>query len=284
MLPVRDPGRASRGARAAARRSSSAPRACSRGAALLGQSRGWLIALPLVAWWRSSWCPGGGARSSAFAAVGAGLLMALDPLLDVYTRLAAVPAARRAVRAALRRCCWPARLVRAGHRGGRARPARALSAGARAGSAAAMVAAVALARLLRARRLRGGRAQPDRRRPADDWDEFKQGGNGPQTVGRPLQRERLHVPLRLLGGRPGDEFKGLRCWEPARTTSGGPTRVEGQSAQTPRYPHSTELVALAETGLIGALLCGRVRARRWWPRCRCCAAAIWAAPRPAPAC
>jgi tetratricopeptide (TPR) repeat protein len=33
-------------------------------------------------------------------------------------------------------------------------------------------------------------------------------------------------------------------------------RDRGRSGQTPRYPHSTEMVALAETGLIGALLLG----------------------------
>src|SRR3954454_2136212 len=54
------------------------------GAALLGQSRGWLIALPVVAVVAVLAVPGRGRTIASFGAVGIGLLIALRPLLDVY--------------------------------------------------------------------------------------------------------------------------------------------------------------------------------------------------------
>ena len=54
------------------------------GAALLGQSRGWLIALPVVGVVAILAVPGRGRTIVSFAAVGLGLLIALRPLLDVY--------------------------------------------------------------------------------------------------------------------------------------------------------------------------------------------------------
>src|SRR3954470_8704765 len=54
------------------------------GAALLGQSRGWLIALPVVAVVAIAAVPGRGRTIVSFGAIGLGLLIALRPLLDVY--------------------------------------------------------------------------------------------------------------------------------------------------------------------------------------------------------
>ena len=48
----------------------------------------------------------------------------------------------------------------------------------------------------------------------------------------------------------------------------------GESPQRPRFPHSTQMVALAETGLVGALLLGGAFVCGCWPRCRVAAAPI----------
>ena len=55
------------------------------GAALLGQSRGWLFALPLAAVVALLVVPGRGRTIAAFAAVGLALLAILHPLLEVYS-------------------------------------------------------------------------------------------------------------------------------------------------------------------------------------------------------
>ena len=90
---------------------------------------------------------------------------------------------------------------------------------------------------------------------SDAWSEFKQGGNSPQgrssrlTSGFSTYRWDYWV---VAWG----EFKRAPLVGAGADNFGRAYRDKGNSGQTPLYPHSTEMVALAETGLIGALLLG----------------------------
>ena len=203
---------------------SSAPRSCSRGAALLGQSRGWLIALPLVGLVAILAVPGRGRTIVALAAVGAGVALALGPAARRVQRLEAVPAARRepfdagAERAA-------AGQRGAGRRSARSRRSRTAACACRRARArrisGAVVAAVAI--LL----LAGGAGYAVVERSpisaaADKWDEFKEGGSSPRTA--PGGWRRMSRPTATTtGASPGTSSSGPRCWAREPTTSGAPT-------------------------------------------------------------
>ncbi|MEA2361953.1 MAG: hypothetical protein QOD71_1098 [Thermoleophilaceae bacterium] len=223
------------------------------GAALLGQSRGWLIALPVAVVIAIVVVPGRGRTIVSLAAVGVGLLLALNPLLDVYRDWHPLQPTGDTYDTALRMLLLAsAALVVLGTAAALldrrvelpARTARRISAG-----VVAAVVAMACVGLV-------GYGVVERSPIAtlsDHWDEFKQGGAGPQQVSsrfsassstyrfdywRIAWREFDKAPLLGAGA---DNF-------------GRAYQKQGESPQTPRYPHSTELVALAETGLIGALL------------------------------
>ena len=149
------------------------------GAALLGQSRGWLMTLPIVAVLAILVVPGRGRTIAAFAAIGAALLLILDPLLDVYNELqpAGPPGAvfDSALRALLLAC---AGLTVLGALAAVADQRVQISAARARRISAAAVAAVALATVA----VVAGYAIVERNpvsASADAWDEFKQGGYSP---------------------------------------------------------------------------------------------------------
>ena len=223
------------------------------GAALLGQSRGWLIALPLVGLVAILAVPGRGRTIVALAAVGAGVALALDPLLDVYSDWRPFQAPGEPFERALKALLVASAAMTvlgtlAALADGRVRVsegrARRIS-----GGVVAAVAVLLLAGL-------AGYAVVERSpisAAADGWDEFKEGGNSPSDRSGRLAAG--FSTYRYDYWKVGwDEFKRAPVLGAGADNFGRAYQVEGESVQTPRYPHSTALVALAETGLVGALL------------------------------
>jgi O-antigen ligase len=223
------------------------------GAALLGQSRGWLIALPIVGLIAILAVPGRGRTIVALTAVGAGLLVALDPLLDVYSTWRALRPPGDSYDTALRALLLAsAGLVVVGTLAalldGRVR----LSEGTARRVSAGVVVAVAAVVLVGAVGYAVVKRNPVSE-VSDKWDEFKQGGSGPQDVSG-----------RFSGGVSTyrydywrvawDEFERAPVLGAGADNFGRTYARVGKSDQTPRYPHSTVLAALAETGFIGGLL------------------------------
>ena len=258
------------------------------GAALLGQSRGWLIALPIVGADRDrGGARAAGARSWRWPRSAPALLVALDPLLDVYSDWQRAPAARGALRhARCARCCW-----RASAWWSWARSRRSLDGRVRVSEGD---------RPPDQRGRGGGRRRRSswsgavgyavvERSPisaaSDEWDEFKQGGSGPQTS-----------QGRLSGGVSTYRYDYWRvAWDEfERAPDAGRGRrqlrprlpaARARATRRPRYPHSTVLAALAETGLIGGLLLfGAFVAGAGGGAAGAAPAPTWPAPRPAPAC
>jgi len=225
------------------------------GAALLGQSRGWLFALPLAVLVALLVVPGRGRTIAALGALGLALLAFLQPVLDVYSDWEPFRPPGEEYDAALRAILLAAaalavvgtlaalvdRRVQLSER-----DARRISSATVVALAAAVVVAVA------------GFAVVERSpfsAASDAWSEFKQGGNSPQgsssrlSAGFSTYRWDYWVVA-------WDEFERAPLVGAGADNFGRAYRDRGASRQTPRYPHSTEMVALAETGLIGALLLG----------------------------
>ena len=225
------------------------------GAALLGQSRGWLIALPVVAVVAIVAVPGRGRTIAAFAAVGLGLLIALRPLLDVYEHwrphqplggtydhalrmllLGSVVTFLLGTAAAMveRRVDVPAAT------------ARRISAG--------LVAAVIALGCVGTLGYWVAKENPVTA-VSNAWDDFKKGGVGPNE-GNSTSRfsgsvSTYRYDYWLVAW---SEFKDHPLLGAGGDNFGRAYVRHGKSNQTPRFPHSTFLVALEETGLIGFLL------------------------------
>jgi hypothetical protein len=225
------------------------------GAALLGQSRGWLFALPLAVVVALLVVPGRGRTIATFGVVGLALLAIRQPLLDVYSDWQAFRPPGAEYDAALRAILLAgAALAVVGTLAAVAERRVQLSEqSARRISTATVVALVAVGLVAVA-----GFAVVERSplsAASDAWSDFKHGGNSPQgrssrlTSGFSTYRWDYWVVAwgeferAPLAGAGADNF-------------GRAYRDKGHSGQTPLYPHSTEMVALAETGLIGALLLG----------------------------
>jgi O-Antigen ligase/Tetratricopeptide repeat len=225
------------------------------GAALLGQSRGWLFALPLAALVALLVVPGRGRTIGAFALVGLALLAISQPVLDIYSdwqpfrppgddydaALRAILLAGAALAVVGTLAALVDRRVQLS-----AQRARRLSTATVVALAAALLVAVA------------GYAAVERSpvsAASDAWSEFKHGGNSPQGRGNRLtsgfSTYRWDYWVVAWG-----EFKRAPLVGAGADNFGRAYRDKGTSRQTPLYPHSTEMVALAETGLIGALLLG----------------------------
>jgi tetratricopeptide (TPR) repeat protein len=237
------------------------------GTALLGQSRGWLIVLPFVALVAVLVVPGRGRTVAATAAVGVAIALILDPLLDVYSDWRPFRPPGETFDAALEALLLAsAALAVIGTLAALADRRVRLSEGqARRASAAAVVAAalVALAGV-------AGYAVVERSpvsAASDAWDEFKEGGSSPtgtsSRLGAGFSTYRYDY-----WAVAWSEFKREPLLGAGADNFGRAYMREGKSTQTPRFPHSTEMAALAETGLLGALLlggafvCGLVAA---WP-------------------
>jgi tetratricopeptide (TPR) repeat protein len=228
------------------------------GTALLGQSRGWLIALPVVGVAAILAVPGRGRTIVSLGAVGLGLLIALRPLLDVYENwhphqplgdtydhalrmllLAGLVLFVLGTAAAMleRRVELPAQT------------ARRISAG--------LVAAVVAIGCVGALGYWAVKDSPVTA-VSNAWDDFKQGGVGPNERDSGSRFSGSVSTYRYDYWRVAwSEFKDAPLLGAGADNFGRAYVQRGKSNQTPRFPHSTFLVALEETGLIGfALLFG----------------------------
>jgi tetratricopeptide (TPR) repeat protein len=228
------------------------------GAALLGQSRGWLIALPVVGVVAILAVPGRGRTIVSLGAVGLGLLIALGPLLDVYENwhphqplgdtydhalrmllLASLVLFVLGTAAAMldRRVELPAATARR--------------------ISAAMVAGVIALGCVGAIGYWAVKESPFTA-VSSAWTDFKQGGVGPNERDSTSRFSGSVSTYRYDYWRVAwSEFKDAPLLGAGADNFGRAYVQRGESNQTPRFPHSTFLVALEETGLIGfALLFG----------------------------
>jgi O-antigen ligase len=223
------------------------------GAALLGQSRGWLIALPLAALVAVIAVPGRGRTIVSFAVIGIALLPAIPSLLDVYDAWHPYRPLGDAWDSGLRAlllCSIGLAMV--------ASVAAVLDNGvevreqlARRISAAVVIAlaAVCVAGVIGYAAVEGSPTAAVK----DRWDSFKKGGSEPRGL------------KNRFGGTFGTyrynywevawkEFKDRPILGAGADNFGRAYQERGTSSQTPRFPHSTEMVALSETGIVGGLL------------------------------
>ena len=221
------------------------------GLGLLGQSRGWVLALPLALVLFVAVCPGRVRLLLAIASVGTAALAVSGPVLAVHDDfspegfdallsdatgailLAAAVLAVAGVAAAL----LDNRIV----------PGPAAER--RMGWAAAVVVAVAFVGGVVAYAAAEGSPTG---RIAEAWDDFKEGGQGPQAGGS-----------RFSGGGTNRYDFWTVAWDafadrPLRGLGTENFQEEylrrGNSGEQPRYAHSLELGVLSQTGIVGALL------------------------------
>jgi len=225
------------------------------GAALLGQSRGWLMVLPIVAVLAVVLVPGRGRTIAALAAVGAALALILGPLLDVYSDLRPLGPPGAVFDSALRALLLAsAGLAVLGALAAAVDGRVQISAvRARRISAATVVAAV-----LAAVGVVAGYAVVERNpfsATIDAWNDFKQGGYSPTE--RSSRLTAGFSTYRYDYWRVAwSEFEDAPLLGAGADNFGRAYLRRGESPQRPQSPHSTEMVALAETGLVGALLLG----------------------------
>jgi tetratricopeptide (TPR) repeat protein len=239
------------------------------GLALLGQSRGWVLALPLALVVFLIVCPGRvrllaaivGVGVAAFAVSGPALAVhddwspgRLDPLLSEATRAILIAAAMLAAAGLL------AALVDR-----RVAPGPATRR--RIGWAAAVLVGLALVGAVAVQAVAGGSPTG---RAAEAWNDFKEGGQGPQAGGS-----------RFAGGSGTNRYEFWTvAWDsfrdrPLRGMGAENFQEEylrrGTSGEQPLYAHSFELGVLSQTGVIGGVLllgglaaaaAGAFRARR----------------------
>jgi tetratricopeptide (TPR) repeat protein len=223
--------------------------------ALLGQSRGWLLALPVMGLLALVVVPGRARMLVVLVLVSLVTLAVSGPLLDVYDASAdagaldgALSDATRAILLAAGAAAllgsaltWLERRARPDGLGGR-----------RADLAAAGLVAGAIVIGLVVFTVRVGSPIGE---ASDYWNEFKEGGTTP-TAGE----------ARLTGTAATDRYDfwrvGVDMFADRPLTGYGADNfqqeyfVRGESDQQPRYPHSLEVRVLAQTGLVGALLLG----------------------------
>jgi tetratricopeptide (TPR) repeat protein len=223
------------------------------GAALLGQSRGWVLALPVAALIAILVVPGRGRTIAAMGAVGAAVALISPPLLDVYSDWRPYQPPGDVFDSALR-ALFMASVLLAFVGAAAALVDRSVELGERSAQliSSAAVGAVALALVVGVVGYTVVEGNPVSA-VSEKWDEFKEGGS-----------ESSSATGRLSGGVATyrydywrvawDEFERAPLVGAGADNFGRAYLEGGESTQTPRYPHSTEMVALAETGLIGTLL------------------------------
>jgi tetratricopeptide (TPR) repeat protein len=223
------------------------------GLAILGESRGWLFALPLVLVLALVLVPGRGRTIVALAAVGGAIAMVLGPLIDVYDAFKPFKPPGATYNEAVR-------LLLAASAGigllwaGAAQYERTVHLSA---ARARRISGALLAVVVGAVVLGGAGYAVAERSPfsvvADRWAEFKKGGTEPSfgtsrftTNASSYRYDYLRVAWKEferhpLAGVGVDNFQLDYL-------------AQGRTHQTPAYPHSTPLRALSETGLVGAFL------------------------------
>ena len=221
------------------------------GLGLLGQSRGWALALPLALALFLVICPGRVRLLAATAAVAAAALAVSGPALAVHddyspeTLDALLSDATGAILLAAAVLALGG--IAAGLLDRRVEP------GPRAARAIGWAAAALVALVL----VGGGAVYAATEgsptgRIGDAWDDFKEGGEGPQAGGS-----------RFSGGGTNRYDFWTVAWDafgdrPVRGMGAENFQEEyllhGESGEQPRYAHSLELGVLSQTGLVGALL------------------------------
>ena len=112
------------------------------------------------------------------------------------------------------------------------------------------------------------------------WDDFKKGGVGPNERDSTSRFSGSVSTYRYDYWKVAwSEFKGAPLLGAGGDNFGRAYARHGKSNQTPRFPHSTFLVALEETGLIGFRCCSERSRPPWWRRCRRLRRPGWPAPR-----
>jgi O-antigen ligase len=216
--------------------------------ALLGQSRGWALTLPVALVLFVVLTPGRVRLLSAIAAVALGVFLVRSPLLAVHddpgvgtlgSRLddATVAILLLAVALAVVGLAW-------GLADRRVEVSEGVARGLRRGLA------VASALVVVGVMVAAAAAEP-RDRLADAWDDFRAGGGPQESTSR----------FASAGTNRYDFWR--TAWElfeeqPVRGIGSENFQVEylrrGTSNELPRYPHSLELGVLSQTGLVGSLL------------------------------
>jgi tetratricopeptide (TPR) repeat protein len=224
-------------------------------ASVLGQSRAWFFVLPVMIVLAVAVVPGRGRTIAAMVAVIAGVALVLGPLLDVYDafRPGAPPGPvfRHAVRAAF---FAGAALGAVGYLAALADRLLEPSALTVRRINAAVMVAFALACAGGVVGFAAVKGHPVSR-VTNAWKEFKTDAYEPSgqktRFGTSLANHRwdywrvswVSFKEHPLIGEGSDNY-------------GRTYLKKGRTLQTPRYPHSVELRALSETGLIGGLLLG----------------------------
>ena len=221
------------------------------GLALLGQSRGWALALPLALALFVALCPGRVRLLAAIAAVGIGALAASGSVLSVHDdyspeRLDALLAdATGAVLLAALALVAVGVVAAIVDNRVELGPAAAR----RIGAVAAVLVAVALAGGVA---LYAAAEGSPTTQVGDAWQDFKQGGDSPAAGGSRF----------TTGGSNRYDFWTV-AWDgfgerPLRGMGAENFQEEylqrGKSSEQPRYPHSLELGVLYQTGLVGGIL------------------------------
>jgi tetratricopeptide (TPR) repeat protein len=223
------------------------------GLALLGQSRGWLVALPLMVLLALVLTPGRARMLVVLGVVGAVTLAISQPLLDVYDASGgdaglgdAVAAATRALLLATAAAillgaaaAWLDRRIATREEMDR-----------RADRVAGWLVGIGVLGAILAVTVTVGNPFTEAR---DYWNEFKEGGTTPSAG-----------EARLTGTAATDRYDfwrvGIDMFADRPVTGYGADNfqheyfVRGESEQQPRYPHSLEVRVLAQTGIVGALL------------------------------
>jgi tetratricopeptide (TPR) repeat protein len=222
------------------------------GLALLGQSRGWALALPLALALFVALCPGRVRLLAAIAAVASGALAASGPVLSVrddYSseRLDALLAdATGAVLLAALALVAVGLVAAIVDNHVELRPAAVR----RIGAVAAVVVAVALGAGVA---LYAAAEGSPTARVGDAWQDFKHGGDSPAagdgsrfTTGGSNRYDFWSVAWDAFGDRP---LRGMGAENFQEEYL-----QRGNSHEQPRYPHSLELGVLSQTGLVGGIL------------------------------
>ena len=219
------------------------------GLALMGQSRGWLFALPVVAVVFVAVTPRRVRTTLTLLAILAAIATAIPSVLDIYDENgpplgeAADGAVAAIVRAAL---VAPLVVLAAALADRRVRASRAVERGA--GVALAAAAAVALV---------GGAVVygAERGNPVSDvgdaWDEFK---TQPTPAGGETRLSSLGSNRYDFWRVAWNQFEGAPIAGVGADSFQQAYLADARSDEQPRYPHSLELRTLAQTGLVGTAL------------------------------
>ena len=221
------------------------------GLALMGQSRGWVLATPLALAFFLLICPGRVRLLAATAAVAVAGLAVSGPVLAVHDKFS--PAKFDGLLASATEAILLAALVlavlgtAAALLDRRAKPSAVASR--RIGLAAAVLVAGALIAGLAVFSIERGSPTAE---VADAWRDFKGGGQGPQAGAS-----------RFAGGGTNRYDFWTVAWDAFRDHPVGGLGAEnfqeeylrkGSSDEQPLYAHSLELGVLSQTGIVGAFL------------------------------